>query len=247
MENNDNSQVKSKRDLLTERLRAKYPDKDFSDDEAFYGQISDDFDNLGKELDGYKQREKAFSDMFTSDPRSAAFVTSWRKGEDPTIGLIRRFGPDIKEAIDNPDMQEEIAKANKEYVDRVTKSKSMEDEYNKNIANTLSYLEELSKDGQMKESDIDDAMELLIQIVHDGIVGKFSPETIDMAIKALHHDSDVEEAGHEGEVRGRNTKIDEKLAHSKKGDGIPAIGGRNNTSKSRTAPKSIFDIAAGAE
>ena len=32
-----------------------------------------------------------------------------------------------------------------------------------------------------------------------------------MAIKAIRHDSDVEAAGHEGEVKGRNSKIEEKL------------------------------------
>jgi hypothetical protein len=227
MEKDDISQVKSKRDVLNERLKAKYPDKDFSDDEAFYGQINDDFDAQGKELDGYKEREKAFTDMFTSDPRSASFITDWRKGEDPTIGLIRRFGSDIKDAIDNPEMQEQIAAANKEYVDRITKSKQLEDEYDKNISETLAYLDNLAKDGKMQESDIDDAMEFLIKIVHDGIVGKFSPETIDMAMKAIKHDTDVEEAENAGEVRGRNTKIDEKLRQGKKGDGTARLDGQN--------------------
>lgn len=228
MKKDDISGVKSKRDALVARLQGKYPDKDFSDVETLSGQISDDYDAYDQALGGYKEREQALSDMFTSDPRSASFITSWRKGSDPTVELIRRFGSDIKDAIDDPAMQEQIAEANKEYVERVTKSKELEEEYEKNIGETLDYLDGLTADGKLSESDVDDAMALLISIVHDGIVGKFSPETIDMAVKALNHDTDVAEASHEGEVRGRNAKIKAELRHSKKGDGTAQLDGQNN-------------------
>ena len=53
METGKNEQVKGKRELLTERLRNKYPEKDFSDEENLFGQISDDYDdydNIGDHL-----------------------------------------------------------------------------------------------------------------------------------------------------------------------------------------------------
>lgn len=228
MATGDNNQVKSKRDLVRERLQKRYPDKDFSDDEAFYGQLNDDFDVQDKELSGYKEREKAFSDMFTSDPRTASFITDWRKGEDPTIGMIRRFGPEIKDAIDDPDMQEKIAEANKEYVDRVAASKKLDEEYQKNIAETLSYLSKMQEEKGLPDDQIDNVMEFLIGIVHDGIVGKFSHETIHMAMKALNHDTDVEDADRAGEVRGRNAKINETLRKGRKGDNMPKLDGQNN-------------------
>ena len=40
----DNNEVKSRRDQHLDRLRSKYPDKKFEDDEEIYGQISDDYD-----------------------------------------------------------------------------------------------------------------------------------------------------------------------------------------------------------
>ena len=105
----ENKEVKSKRQSMTERLQSRYPDKDFTDEESFFGQISDDYDDYDKNIAGYKEREKAFSDMFTSDPRSARFLTDWRNGQDPVVGLIRQFGTDIKAAIDDPERQEQIA------------------------------------------------------------------------------------------------------------------------------------------
>lgn len=237
----------SKRDELLSRLRARYPDKDFGDDEAFYGQILEDFDTGNKELSGYKDREKSFSDLFASSPHAASFITAWRKGSDPAVELIRHFGPEIKDAIDNPALQEKIAEANKEYLARIEESKALDAEYKKNIRETLGYLQGEVESGRLSEEEIDDAFGLLTQIVHDGIVGKFSPETIDMALKALHHDADVEDADAEGEVRGRNEKISEQLVRGRRGDGVPRLGGKNNTGGRGTKPHSIFDIAAGAE
>lgn len=243
-ENVETKQVKSKRDLLKERLHSKYPEKEFSDDEEFYGQISDDFDDSDKKLNDYKEREKTFSDMFTSDPRSASFITDWRNGEDPVIGLIRRFGPEIKDAIDDPNMQEQIAAANKEYIERLEQSKKLDEEYKQNISETLSYLDKMSEEGQLDDDKIDDAMALLLKIVHEGVAGKFTPETIDMAVKAINHDVDVEDADRAGEVRGRNAKISEKLKKASRGDNLPVLDGANgNEPKQKNTRRNIFQLA----
>lgn len=243
-ENVETKQVKSKRDLLKERLRSKYPEKEFSDDEEFYGQISDDFDDSDKKLNDYKEREKTFSDMFTSDPRSASFITDWRNGEDPVIGLIRRFGPEIKDAIDDPNMQEQIAAANKEYIERLEQSKKLDEEYKQNISETLSYLDKMSEEGQLDDDKIDDAMAFLFKIVHEGVAGKFTPETIDMAVKAINHDADVEDADRAGEVRGRNAKISEKLKKASRGDNLPVLDGANgNEPKQKNTRRNIFQLA----
>lgn len=227
MEVLDNEKVKSKRDVLNERLKGKYPEKDFSDDEAFYGQISDDYDEYDKELDKYKADNEAFSAMLDADPRSADFIVSMRNGGDPVVEMIRRFGDEFRDALDDPEKVDAIAEANKEYLDRVRKSKELDEEWEKNIGETKQYLDEAVKNGTMAEEDADDAMELLFTIVHDGIVGKYSPATIEMAVKALHHDVDVEDADRAGEVRGRNAKITEKLRKAGQGDGMAQLDGQN--------------------
>ena len=233
----ENKQVKSKRQSMTERLQSRYPDKDFSDEESFFGQISDDYDEYDKNIAGYQEREKAFSDMFTSDPRSARFLTDWRKGQDPVIGLVRQFGTDIKEAIDDPDRQEEIAAANKEFVERVAKEKELEESYQKNLQESLASIEKLQQENGMSDDQIDAAMSLLLNIIKDGIVGKFTPESINMALKAINHDADVTAANHEGVVQGKNTKVEEKLRKPKSGDGTAPLGGTNGSGQpSRTRP-----------
>lgn len=48
----------SKRDKLMSRLQEAYPDRDFSNDDDFYGQISDDFDERDRRLKDYEESER---------------------------------------------------------------------------------------------------------------------------------------------------------------------------------------------
>lgn len=219
--------VKSNRDRYSERLKEKYPDKEFADDEALFAQINDDYDRYDKELSDYKGREKALADLFASNPRSAAFLTDWRNGEDPIVGLIRKFGDDFKSALEDPEKQEALAAANKEYAERIAQEDKFEALYQKNIAETNEMLEMMQREDGLSDDDIDRAMEFLIGIMKDGILGKFTRDSILMALKAINHDSDVEYAEREGEVRGRNTKIKEQLRKGKRGDGTADLSGKN--------------------
>lgn len=229
-----NTEVKSNRDRYMERLKTKYPDKEFADDEALFGQTNDDYDSYDNELSGYREREKALSDLFASNPRSAAFLTDWRKGEDPIIGMVRKFGDDFKAALEDPEKQEALAAANKEFAERIAQEKEYEGEYQKNLNETLTTLETMQQDEGLSDEDIDSAMDFLVGIVRDGIMGKFTRESVAMALKAIRHDSDVEQADREGEVRGRNTKIEEKLRKGSKNDGTINLGSKNGGGKGGT-------------
>lgn len=237
--------VKSKRELLNERMKGKYPDMDFSDDEVLAGRINDDYDDYESQLNGYRDNEKKITDLFNADPRSASFMIGWSEGADPAVELVRQFGTDIKEAIDDPERQEAIAAANKEYLERVAKEKELEETYQANLAESLKNIDELQAKHGLTDEQVDEAMALVLQIANDAVVGKFTPETIEMAMKAINHDVDVDEAALEGEIRGKNTKIEETLKRNEAGDGVAALAGKNNIPPKR-AGQSIFDEARGA-
>lgn len=240
----ENNQVKSRRDQHLERLRKKYPEKKFEDDEEIYGQISDDYDQYEQELDDYRGRENALSDMFAADPRSAQFLTDMHNGTDPVLGLVRNFGVEIKDVLDDPEMQDKIAEANKDYVERVANSKKLDEEYDKNMDTTLETLRRFQSERGMSDEQIDNIVEFLLGVVRDGVMGKFSTETLDMACKALNYEADVAAAGEEGEVAGRNAKITEKLRKSNKGDGTAPLGGKNgHGAGAPRKSKSMFDLA----
>lgn len=246
----ETGEVKSRRDSHIERLRKKYPDKKFEDDEEIFGQISDDYDRYEQENNGFRDQTKALTDMFAADPRSAQFLTDMHNGLDPVLGLVRNFGIEIRDVLDNPDMQDKIAEANKEYIERVANSKKLDEEYAKNMDVSLETLRQFQRERNMTDEQIDTVMDRLLTIISDGVMGKFSPETLDMMTKAINHDTDVSNASEEARVAGRNEKITEQLRKSAKGDGITPLNGKNSTSggsRNATRPKTIFEEAAEAQ
>ena len=235
----------SRREQHLERLRKKYPDKRFEDEEEIYGTISDDYDQFEQELGGYKDREKTLSDMFAADERSAQFLNDWRNGQDPVVGLVRTFGMEIKDVLDDPEMQDKIAVENKVYVERVAKSKKLDEEYERNMDVTLDTLRQFQAERGMTDEQIDAVMDFLLGVVKDGVMGKFSAETLEMGCKAINHDEDVANASEEGEAAGRNSRVVERLRRSSKGDGTAPLNGKNGRSGNSNGRmhQSMFDLA----
>ena len=150
--------------------------------------------------------------------------------------------------MNDPTKQEEYAKANEAYVQRLAKEKTLEEEYQKNFAESMDLLERIQQERKLSDDTIDAAMELVIRIANEAIVGKFTEETIGMALNAITHDADVENANSEGVIAGRNAQIEEKVRKPKAGDGIPHLAGSNNNpAPMRTKGESIFDIARSAQ
>lgn len=233
---------KSKRDAMLERLRGRYPDKEYADDEELFGQISDDYDDYDSQISGYKDREGQLSKMFTSDPRSAQFLTNWKDGGDPVVELIRSHGKEtILEAINDPEKLEEIAAANKEYLERVSESKKLDEEYETNIQQSLESLDQFKQERGLSDEEADAVFNFLQDTARNGIRGIYSLESYDMALKAIGHDTDVASASAEGEVRGRNARIDEELRKREEGDGTVVTGGKPMTPGRKN--ENIFDLA----
>lgn len=247
MENVANQPIKTKEDIALERMKAKYPDKDFSDKSLFHSQIVEDFVDGGDRIAKYEEDERALSDMILADPRAAQILVDMRNGKDVATSLVRMFGNEIKDAIDDPERLDEMAEAQKDYMDRVAKEKEYEDIYKGNLEQTLNDIEAVQQEMGLSDEQVDAAMAHLQKIVSDGVMGKFSFESIKMALKAISHDEDVALAAHEGEVKGRNTKIEEKLRKEKKGDGMPTINSKNNNVAQARRGSSIFDIAREAK
>lgn len=243
----EEKQVKSRRDQFGERLKKKYPDREYADDEALFGQINDDYDEYDSQLTGYRDRERTLTDMFTRDPRSAQFITDMAQGKDPWASLINRIGIDgVKEMLDDPAKMEEFSKSNKEYVDRMAKQKGLEEEWEKNMKSTLTMLEQKQQELGLTDEQLDAAADWIKEVTNDAVIGIIKPDTLEMALKAINHDADIAAASAEGEIRGKNAKTEAKLRKPKRGDGTPTLAGANNAPAPSRQKGSIFDIADGA-
>ena len=222
----ENNETKGKRELYIERLKAKYPDREYADDEALFGQAGEDYDAYENELNGFREREGKLTEMFDKDPRSAQFIADMARGEDPWIAVIKRIGSDgIVELINDPAKQAAYEEANKEYAERMLKEKELEAAYEANMAESQKVREEL--DAIYGVENVDAALAVIDQMCKDAIMGKVTKEAIETALKIVNRDADIANARSEGEVAGRNAKIEEQIRKPQAGDGMPQIGGAN--------------------
>ena len=181
----DNKQVKKGREAVLERLKVRYPDKDFSDDEAIFEQIDGDYGDYDTEIGGYKEREKGIVDLFDRNPSFAMFVADAAHGKDPWIAVIERLGIDgITDLLNNPEKQKEYAEANAKYVERLGKEKELEEEYNNNLTESLALLEQIQQEKMLSDDVMDAAYALINKIAMEAILGKYTAETVNMALNA---------------------------------------------------------------
>lgn len=213
------------KESLMARMKAKYPQENFDDEEVLFGRLNEDYDENEKSLEQYRKNEKALSDLFTSDPRSAAFLSGWKNGGDPVVMMIERFGDDFREALDDPEKVEKIKEAQKEYLGRIANEKKLDEEFEDNLKKSLKDLEKYAKDNGLSEDQVEGMYKKLSGVAGDYVSGIITSDTWDMIRKAMNHDEDVAVAAQEAEVKAKNAKIGEaKLRQAP--DMPPVLGGQ---------------------
>lgn len=245
MEKADNQVVKTKRDLLLEKLRTKYPEDNFDEEDALYGKIYDDYDNYDNKMSEYKKNEEGLSKMFSSDPRSAAFLMAWKAGENPVVQLVKMFGPDFMDAMNDPENMEKVAEARSEYLEKQANNEKLQAEAEKNLADSLDELDKLQEEKGLSDEQVQQAFEFIAGIIDNGIVNRIERSTWEMAFKALSFDQAVEDAALEAEIKGRNAKIEEKL--KKTNPDLPPMIAGNSGKPSPTPNFGALDRVSNAD
>ena len=231
-ENADNELVKSKRDLLVERMQGKYPDRDFSDEDGLYGAVMDDFSDYENSVSRQKEIDDSMTNMFQNNPQFAGMFLSALKGDgrNPVISMIETYGEDFRSFLDDPENTESIAEANAKFVERLNKEKELESTYEKNLEQSLAIAEELEAAGNYTREQIDIAFKAVLDDAGRAIMGEINAEMLETKLKGLNHDTDVQEAVEEATIVAKNQKIDAKKKSLK--DELPMIGGKGAPVKS---------------
>lgn len=112
---------------------------------------------------------------------------------------------------------------------------------------SLETLRQFQEERGMSDEQIDAVVDAILTVVRDGVMGKFSKETLAMFVNAINHDSDVASASEEGRVAGRNDKIVEGLRKRDKGDGTSPLNGKNGGAPKNKRNMDIFDFANAAK
>lgn len=222
---------KSNKEIALERYRSRYPDADPADEEAMYGHMNEDYDRYEADLKKANATSDKLNELLDSDPRSAAFLTAWHDGKNPVLAFIDEYGEDVMSDIQNPANRAKIEASTKAFMAKAAKAKELDAEYDKNIEASRNLYQQMIEEGTYSQEQIDKGLDLLEQVFNDFLVGKVTREGIEAMIKSTSYDEAVDEAGAEGEIRGRNAQIQTKRRNALRGDGLPQGGGGGGKGK----------------
>lgn len=215
--NEEMTPIKTGKELMIERLSVKHPDLNGEDDEALFGAISKDYDDYEAGAGDNARMKDALDKMlavFEESPEAAALYVDLAKGGKSVLEyLIENYGDDFLEALEDRDPATiaKITEAENKYRQKMANNAELTKQASENLAISLDALDEAAKEAGISDEDKDKAFEAYANMLDDAIRNKVSKETWMMFIKGINHDKDVAEAADEGEVRGRNAKIVEKL------------------------------------
>ena len=233
--------VTTSRDRIRERLMKEYPDTDFNAENA--SDVENDsivslLEKYDQELEGYRSNDKRIKDLFNQDPRSGRFLVNWAAGGgNPIQYLLDIFGPELAEALESEEGRAKIVESTNKYLERKAENEKGEAQRMANYEQSVNDLSAFAEEKGLSEEQAIAVFEKVNQIAFDVIDGKYSREAYEMAYKAMNYDSDVDTARKEGEVAGRNAKIEERLGKvAKKPEMPPALGGQGGAAP-EPAPK----------
>lgn len=221
----DNKDIKSKRDLLIERMQGKYPDMDFTDEDGLYGAIMGDYDSYESTIAKHKEVDDKLSGMFENNPQFAGMFLSALNGDrNPVLSMIETYGEDFRSYLDDPENAESIAEANAKFVERLNGEKELEAKYEANLEQSLKIADEIEASGEYSREQVDLAFKAVLDDANRAIMGEINQDMLMTKLKGINHDNDIQEAVEEATVRAKNQKIDVKKKNLK--DELPMIDGK---------------------
>ena len=111
------------------------------------------------------------------------------------------------------------------------------------LRNSLNSLEGYRIGRRPLPDEWQEAFGLLFAMVSDLAEGVISPASAETLLRAVSFDRAVETARREGEIAGRNVRIEEQLRSPIAGDGLPSLQGSRSATPRRRRSDSIFDLA----
>ena len=214
----------TKKELFLERLKSQNPDIDANDEEQLYGTIGDNYDNFERYRTERDNVDKMMGDRFNSDKRFGQFfLGAIQEGSNPIAELVKVYGEDIREYLDNPDNADELNKAQQEKLSKMADAEKSEGQYSENLKTSFELLDQFQQENSLTDDQADEIFTALVSDAENIILGNFSADMFSAKMKALNYDKDIEATKHDAYVEGKNEKITEVKKSTKVNDTVPPM------------------------
>lgn len=224
MEQADNQKVLSSRERMKERYSKKYPDRNFNDaneQNAIDDLAWEDIEGMESRLGEYESHSKKLTDLFRSNPKAGQMFITMANGGDPIKYFIENFGDEFIDAMDSEEGKKAFIESHDKWLNKLADSKKLDEEAERNFAESIKALQRFQEEKGLSDEEAIAVFEKVHKVGTDMVLGIYSPESFLMAYNAMNYDGDVERARTEGEVVGRNAKVEEKLRKARRPDQMP--------------------------
>lgn len=206
---------------MRSRMKERKADVDWdnTDDDAMADMAMADYDELSTMVDEYKKRDAAFDELAAKHPEGMMFLSQLAKGKSMREAIENSMDVSFDELYNDPDypaMKQEREGKEREAVDAM-----------------LAKLDEEAAAKGWKSEDVDEALQALDDFINAVESNSVTMDMLQLLHNGKRYDKDVAKAMHEGEVNGRNAKIEETKRKKKaSSDGLPALGGQSKGGES---------------
>lgn len=226
------AEKRSNRDVYLDRMRSRFPDVDFEDEEARYGAYLGYDDDLNDRYGRLEESDRKMKELFGRDPRFMDMMYDISvRGEDAPVSFARHFGDMMEEDLRDPDVAKRVAEANRERIQAKAReeeeSERLRAEHDQNLEESGRVISAFAEEHELSDEEMGELVDLFVRISDEGLTGKIREETLDLLRKGKQYDADVSAAESRGLVDGRNERI--SLERRREGgDGLPHVHGAVN-------------------
>lgn len=206
---NTEKKEKTKKEAFLERFSKRNPDLKIDDEDAYYDAIMRYMD----EFEEYEERSNRLRENIEKSPAYAEMVIASRGKDnfDPVIWLVESGQLDLDALQSDPDYNKKLADARAAYLDKLTSSKKLKEEQEKNMPVSVEAVRVKAEEMGIDDKTTEEIVGKMYELMDDMIRGVLPLDVFEMLYKGSISDKAVEEARAEGVAEGLNKKVDDKL------------------------------------
>lgn len=206
---NTEKKEKTKKEAFLERFSKRNPDLKIDDEDAYYDAIMRYMD----EFEEYEERSNRLRENIEKSPAYAEMVIASRGKDnfDPVIWLVESGQLDLDALQSDPDYNKKLADARAAYLDKLTSSKKLKEEQEKNMPASVEAVRVKAEEMGIDDKTTEEIVGKMYELMDDMIRGVLPLDVFEMLYKGSISDKAVEEARAEGVAEGLNKKVDDKL------------------------------------
>ena len=224
MKQTENQRVLSSRERMKERYSKKYPERNFNDENeqsAIDDLAWEDIEGMESRLGEYETNSKKLTDLFRNNTKAAQMFLTMSNGGNPIQYFIENFGDEFIDAMESEEGKQAFLESYDKWLKKVADNKKLDDEREANFTESIKALQKFQEEKGLSDEETVALFGKLNGIGSDLVMGIYSPESFLMAYNAMNYEGDVEKARTEGEVAGKNARVEEKLRKGKRPEQMP--------------------------